>query len=301
VLVGAALAPTDAALGAGVMVNPAVPARIRLLLNIESGLNDGIATPVVLVAIAGAATAEHAASVGPGAAAAELALGVVVGMFVGGAGGFVVTVARRRGWAAGDFAGSAVLALAICAYACALALHGNGFIAAFVGGLAYGATSGERGERLVPYVEETGALVSLLVWLAFGAIAVVPAFESLTWQTVLYAVLSLTVIRMVSVALALAGRRLGRAAVAFVGWFGPRGLASVVFALLALEDIGHSAGPAVTVIAFTILLSVVAHGLTADPLARRYGPRLAITADGPDDGEVQPLPARRLIRRAPAC
>ena len=301
VLVGAALAPTDAALGAGVMVNPAVPARIRLLLNIESGLNDGIATPVVLVAIAGAATAEHAASVGPGAAAAELALGVVVGMFVGGAGGFVVTVARRRGWAAGDFAGSAVLALAICAYACALALHGNGFIAAFVGGLAYGATGGERGERLVPYVEETGALVSLLVWLAFGAIAVVPAFESLTWQTVLYAVLSLTVIRMVSVALALAGRRLGRAAVAFVGWFGPRGLASVVFALLALEDIGHSAGPAVTVIAFTILLSVVAHGLTADPLARRYGPRLAITADGPDDGEVQPLPARRLIRRAPAC
>ena len=298
VLVGAALAPTDAALGAGVMVNPAVPARIRLLLNIESGLNDGIATPVVLVAIAGAATAEHAASVGPGAAAAELALGVVVGMFVGGAGGFVVTVARRRGWAAGDFAGSAVLALAICAYACALALHGNGFIAAFVGGLAYGATSGERGERLVPYVEETGALVSLLVWLAFGAIAVVPAFESLTWQTVLYAVLSLTVIRMVPVALALAGRRLGRAAVAFVGWFGPRGLASVVFALLALEDLGHSAEPAVTVIVFTILLSVVAHGLTADPLARRYGPRLAITEGGPDDAGLQSLPARRLIRRA---
>ncbi len=288
VLVGAALAPTDAALGAGVMVNPAVPARIRLLLNIESGLNDGIATPVVLVAIAGAATAEHAAAV-------ELVLGVVVGVVVGGAGGFVVNVARRRGWAEGDFAGSAVLALAICAYACALALHGNGFIAAFVGGLAYGATSGERGERLVPYVEETGALVSLLVWLAFGAIAVVPAFESLTWQTVLYAVLSLTVIRMVPVALALAGRRLGRAAVAFVGWFGPRGLASVVFALLALEDLGHSAEPAVTVIVFTILLSVVAHGLTADPLARRYGPRLAITEGGPDDAGAG-LPGRGNLR-----
>ena len=237
---GAALAPTDAALGAGVMVNPAVPARIRRLLNVESGLNDGIATPVVLVAIAGAATAEHAASVGPGAAVAELALGVLVGVLIGGAGGSVVNVARRRGWAEGGFAGSAVLALAICAYACALALHGNGFIAAFVGGLAYGATSGKRGERLVPYVEETGALVSLLVWLAFGAIAVVPAFEDLTWQTVLYAVLSLTVIRMVPVALALAGGRLGRAAVAFVGWFGPRGLASVVFALLALEDLGHA-------------------------------------------------------------
>ena len=297
-LVGAALAPTDAALGAGVMVNPAVPARIRRLLNIESGLNDGIATPVVLVAIAGAATAEHEASVGPGAAAAELALGVLVGVLVGGAGGFVVYVARRRGWAEGGFAGSAVLALAICAYACSLAVHGNGFIAAFVGGLGYGATSGKRGERLVPYVEETGALVSLLVWLAFGAIAVVPAFENLTWQTVLYAMLSLTVIRMAPVALALAGRKLGHAAVTFVGWFGPRGLASVVFALLALEDIGKSAGPAISVIAFTVLLSVVAHGLTANPLAHRYGPRLAITPGRPDEVGVPPLPARRLLRRA---
>ena len=298
-LVGAALAPTDAALGAGVMVNPAVPARIRRLLNIESGLNDGIATPVVLVAVAGAATAEHPASTGPGAAVAELALGVLVGVLAGGVGGFVVNVARRRGWAEGGFAGSAVLALAICAYACAVALHGNGFIAAFVGGLAYGSTSGEHGERLVPYVEETGALVSLLVWLAFGAIAVVPAFESLTWQRVLYAVLSLTVIRMVPVALALAGTRLGRAAVAFVGWFGPRGLASVVFALLALEELDHAAEPAITVIAFTVLLSVVAHGLTANPLARRYGPRLGVPDRGPDDAEEHPLPARRLVRRAP--
>jgi len=223
---------------------------------------------------------------------------VLVGAVVGGAGGFVVNAARRRGWAEGGFAGSAVLALAICAYACALALHGDGFVAAFVGGLGYGAAGGERGERLVPYVEETGALVSLLVWLAFGAIAVMPAFESLTWQTVLYAGLSLTVIRMAPVALALIGVGFGRAAVAFVGWFGPRGLASVVFALLALEDLGKPAGPAVTVIAFTVLLSVVAHGLTADPLARRYGPRLAITAGGPDDPGIPQLPARRLIRRA---
>ena len=297
-LVGAALAPTDAALGAGVMVNPAVPARIRQLLNIESGLNDGIATPVVLVAIAGAETAEHAASVGPGAAVAELALGLLVGAVVGGAGGLVVNVARRRGWAASGFAGSAVLALAVCAYACALALHGNGFIAAFVGGIAYRTCGGRRGERLVPYVEETGALVSLLVWLAFGAIAVVSALQGLTWQTVLYAVLSLTVVRMAPVALSLIGAGLGRPAVAFVGWFGPRGLASVVFALLALEDIGKDAGPAVSVIALTVLLSVVAHGLTADPLARRYGPRLAIAADGPDDPGTPQMPARRLIRRA---
>ena len=153
-LVSAALAPTDAALGAGMMVNPAVPARIRRLINVESGLNDGIATPVVLVAVAGAA---GAAGIGPGEAAAELALGVLIGAVVGGAGGFVVKAARRRGWAEGDFAGSAVLALAVCAYACALALHGNGFIAAFVAGIAFGAIGGRRGERLVPFVEETVA------------------------------------------------------------------------------------------------------------------------------------------------
>ena len=205
-LVGAALAPTDAALGAGMMVNPAVPARIRRLINVESGLNDGIATPVVLVAVAGAATAEHAANVGPLEAVGELALGVLIGAVVGGAGGLLVRTARRRGWAEGAFAGSAVLALAVCAYACALALHGNGFIAAFVGGLAFGAIGGQRGERLMPFVEETGALVSLLVWLSFGVVAVVPAITNLTWQVVIYAVLSLTVIRMAPVAVS-AGRR----------------------------------------------------------------------------------------------
>ena len=174
-LVGAALAPTDAALGAGMIVNPAVPAGIRRLINVESGLNDGIATPFVLVALAGAQTAEHAHATGPGKAVAELAVGLAIGVAVGGVGGWLVSVARRRGWAAEGFAGPAVLGLAICAYASALALHGNGFIAAFTGGLAYGAMGGQRGARLVPFVEETGALVSLLVWLAFGAVAVAAA------------------------------------------------------------------------------------------------------------------------------
>jgi len=294
-VIGAALAPTDAALGAAMMINPAVPARIRRLINVESGLNDGIATPFVLIALAGAAIDEHVSGIGPAEAVAELALGVLIGMAVGGVGGWVTRTARGRGWGDGGFAGPAVLALAVCAYACSLALHGNGFIAAFVGGLAFGAVSGRSGQRLVPFVEETGGLVSLLVWLAFGAIAVVPALRALTWQTAVYAVLSLTVIRMVPVAVSLAGGGLGRAAVAFVGWFGPRGLASVVFALLALEDLGeHDAAPAVEVIAVTIMLSVVLHGATAEPLARRYGPRLVQVGGA----AVPELPERRLIRRA---
>jgi NhaP-type Na+/H+ or K+/H+ antiporter len=281
------------------MTNPAIPARIRRLINVESGLNDGIATPVVLVALAGAASAGELSGHGPAAAVAELALGVVAGAIVGGAGGLLVKVARGRGWAAEGFAGSAALGLAVCAYASSVALHGNGFIAAFVGGLAFGKASGRRGEPLVPFVEETGALVSLLVWLAFGAIAVAPAVESLTWQIALYAVLSLTVIRMAPVAIALVGARLDRATIALVSWFGPRGLASVVFALLALEDLGsHTAGNAVAVITITVLLSVVAHGATADPLATRYARVLARKADGrPGTAEMPAIPGRRLIRR----
>lgn len=293
-LVGAALAPTDAALGAGLMVNPAVPARVRRLINVESGLNDGIATPVVLIALAGAGTAAAEHTIGPAEAVAELALGILVGAMVGGVGGWLVKVARRRDWAAEGFAGPAVLGLAACAYASALALHGNGFIAAFTGGLAFGALSGRRGERLVPFVEEAGGLVSLLVWLAFGAVAVVPAVRALSWATAGYAVLSLTVIRMLPVALALAGRRLGWTPVLFIGWFGPRGLASVVFALLALEDLGATvASRPVAIIACTVLLSVVLHGVSADPLARRYGPRLALA---PDDQDLPPVAERRLIR-----
>ena len=206
-LVGAALAPTDAALGAAVMVNRAVPARIRRLLNVESGLNDGIATPFVMVALAGAATAEHAASTGPGSAVAELALGLLIGAVVGGGGGWLVKVGRGRGWVAEGFAGAAVLGLALCCYATSVALHGNGFIAAFTGGLAFAAAGGPAA-KLVPFVEETGTMLSLLVWLMFGVIAVVPALQSLTWQAVLYAVLSLTVIRMLPVAVALAGHGL---------------------------------------------------------------------------------------------
>ena len=297
-LVGAALAPTDAALGAGMMTNQAIPARIRRLINVESGLNDGIATPFVSIAIAGAATGGKIAGHGPAAAASELVLGLLVGVAVGGVGGLLVSAARRRGWATEGFAGSAVLGLAVCAYASGVALHGNGFIAAFVGGLAFGTASGRRGEPLVPFVEETGALVSLLVWLAFGAVAVAPAVEGLTWQIVLYAVLSLTVIRMVPVAVALIGTRLGRATIALVGWFGPRGLASVVFALLALEELGSpTAGHAVAVITITVMLSVVVHGATADPLAIRYARLLARQADGHAVAEVPGIPERRLIRR----
>lgn len=268
-LVGAALAPTDAALSTAVLHNRAVPARIRRLINVESGLNDGIATPFVLLALAGAG---HDSDSGVGGAVVQLLVGILIGIVVGGAGGWLIKLARRHSWLGEGSTGIAMLGLAVCAYAAAVALQGNGFLAAFTAGLAFSAAAGTRGEPSTPFVEQTGTLLSLLVWLAFGAVAVVPAVSGLTWQVALYAVLSLTVIRMAPVALALTGAGLGRAATAFIGWFGPRGLASVIFALLALEELGEGvAGSAVAAIAFTVLLSVLVHGASARPLARRYG------------------------------
>jgi sodium/hydrogen antiporter len=150
----------------------------------------------------------------------------------------------------------------------------------------------------VPFVEETGALMSLLLWLAFGAVALVPAMKTLTWPMVLYAFLSLTVVRMVPVVMALLGARLAWATVLLVAWFGPRGLASVVFALLALEELGSpTADRAVAVITITVLLSVVVHGATAEPLANWYAKLAAGRPDGSSGTPMPDMPDRRLIRR----
>ncbi|HEU4425392.1 MAG TPA: cation:proton antiporter [Pilimelia sp.] len=304
-LVAAALAPTDAALGVPVVTDPAVPSRIRRLISVESGLNDGIATPVVMLAIAGAISAER---LGEAAnlwhAAVELAVGAAVGVVVGVAGGWLLRWGLRRGWAAADFAGVAVLALALLAYGSAHLLHGNGFVAAFCAGLAFGAAVGRLGPAEMGFLEQASGLVSLLVWLAFGAVAVPIAFDHLTPAVLAYAVLSLTLLRMVPVALSLIGAGLDRRTVLFVGWFGPRGLASLVFALLAIEEIGPAAEEAVSVIAVTVFLSVLVHGASAQPLATRYG--RAMASQGPQPGgpvpevPVRGLPGARAHHPAPA-
>jgi NhaP-type Na+/H+ or K+/H+ antiporter len=145
-----------------------------------------------------------------------------------------------------------------------------------------------------------GGLASLLVWLAFGAISVPTMLAHFVPLTIVYAVLSLTLVRMLPVALASIGAGLDRATVLFVGWFGPRGLASLVFALLALETLGPASDEAVAVITATVLLSVLAHGFSAAPLAARYGRGAA----GPEPGGPVPVtaaPARGLSRRHAAA
>jgi sodium/hydrogen antiporter len=182
-----------------------------------------------------------------------------------------------------------VLGLALAAYASALALNGNGFVAAFCGGLAFGACAGRRAPAELEFLEQMGTLLASLVWMAFGAIAVPIMFDRLDVATILYAVLSLTVVRMLPVALASIGAGMDRTTILFVGWFGPRGLASLVFALLALEALGTHADEAVAVLTTTVLLSVIAHGLTSAPLAQRYG-RFAATASREAGGAVTATP-----------
>jgi NhaP-type Na+/H+ or K+/H+ antiporter len=221
----------------------------------------------------------------------ELVIGVAVGAGVGFGGGWLLRWARQRGWAAEDFVGIAVLALALLAYATALAVHGNGFVAAFCGGIAFGAAAGRLAAAELVFLEQASGAVSLLVWLGFGAVAVPIVLDRLTWSLLLYAVLSLTVLRMAPVLLSLAGTGLDRRTVVFVGWFGPRGLASLVFALLALEELGSAGDEALAVIAVTVLLSVLAHGFSAAPLASRYG---RAVSEGEPDTDGLDLPVRGL-------
>jgi NhaP-type Na+/H+ or K+/H+ antiporter len=299
-LVGAIVAPTDAALGASVMSDDRVPAGIRRLINVESGLNDGVATPFVNLFLAGAVTSEavlHAQSVA--AAAVDLVGGAGIGAGIGIAGGLLVAFSRRHGWSSSEFRPIAILALALCAYSCAVVAGTNGFIAAFVGGMAFGSVARRSDEDGLRLIEEGGTLLSLLVWFAFGAVMLVPGLEDAGWRDVVFALLALTLLRMIPVGIALTGSGLDRAAVAFVGWFGPRGLASVVFGLIAADALAPEQSKVVlAVVTVTVAASVLLHGVTASPLAARYGAHVArnhpqIVNDRPAS---QPLAIRSLGR-----
>ena len=269
---GAALAPTDAALGSAVMSDRRVSYRVRQTLNVESGLNDGIVTPIVTVSIA-AIAAEAGIWQQSLRGLFGLLLGALTGVVLGALGGVLLRSARRRGWSSEESTGPGILALALLAFLLAVLVDANGFVAAFVAGSAFGALTHRGGEKEVYYVEQTCGLASMICWLLFGAIGVPAIAADWSWRILLYALLSLTVIRMLPVAISLLGARMDWATMLFIGWFGPRGLASIIFALIALEDLQGVPGPiddVVATIGLTVLLSVLFHGLSAQPLAGRY-------------------------------
>jgi NhaP-type Na+/H+ or K+/H+ antiporter len=294
--VAATVAPTDAALSAQVVGDERIPQRLRRALNVESGLNDGIATPIVAFMLAVAASDlgvsghEGSAEVG---ALVELAIGTTVGVVVGIGSAGLLMFGTKRDWIVPGGRRLATLAAALAAFTCAVALAGNGFIAAFVAGIAFGS----RLDRDVVAVDEAvelpelvGEVLTLVVWFVFGAALVPIAVHNVDLPVLVYAVLTLTVLRIGPVALALIRSGLDRPSVLFLGWFGPRGLASIVFALLAIEELGTSPAVerAVAVVALTVLLSVLLHGISAGPLGSRY-----VHVEQSEPGPAGDVPARR--------
>lgn len=268
-LLAAILAPTDAALGKPVVTNQAVPEELRESLNLESGLNDGICVPIVLILI-GVATGtgiegrpvQHVVMV----VVEEIGIGLITGAVLTVVASFVLRAATGREWLTEGWSGIAAVALAAGCFAAAQALGGSGFIACFVGGLTFNALRPPRKHALLRGAEETGEALSFATWVVFGSAVVVHIVDRITLPVVIYALLSLTVVRMLPVFLALLGTKLSMTDRLFLGWFGPRGLASVVFAIIILDAGVPGMGTLGVTITVTIILSVVLHGLSANPV-----------------------------------
>jgi NhaP-type Na+/H+ or K+/H+ antiporter len=294
-IIAAVLAPTDAALGQAVVSSDAVPRRIRQALNVESGLNDGLSVPFLFLFV-GLAVEE----MDPGAAewiafaAEQIGLGALAGLAVGGIGGWLVKAATERRLMTGTFQQLTVLALAVAALALADQIGGNGFIAAFVGGLATGRITPVCGDRILDFTEDEGQLLTAVVFFIFG-VGAIPFLDAVTWEVLAFALLALTAVRMLPVALSVLGTGLRPSTVAFLGWFGPRGLASIILALVVVEEEPELAGLDVVLAAMTVtvLASVVAHGATARPLVRAYSRRAATIESGaPEHADVADMPTR---------
>jgi NhaP-type Na+/H+ or K+/H+ antiporter len=282
VLIATMLAPTDAALGAAVVSDERLPMRIRQGLNVESGLNDGLSVPVFLVILALAAdpTAWHLGSLGA-ELLRQIGYGVLGGLLVGGLGGFAFHVAARRGLMHDYWRRIAILGVALGCFVSAAALGGSGFIGAFVGGLVFGLASEARSPADNALTGYLGSFFDAVSFLLVGAMLLPLALAELTWQIVAYAVLSLVVIRSVSVAVALLGSRARWQTVTFIGWFGPRGLATVVFTVLLIDAAVPNGNLIASVAIVGVTLSVFAHGFTAPPLVARYASWWESVADMP--------------------
>src|SRR5215211_3961835 len=266
------LAPTDAALGLAVVTNPRLPSRIRQGLNVESGLNDGICVPLLIIFLTIAQTEEGVGQVEPARVVLEqIGFGAIAGVAASTLGDWILRRFGGRGWMEGTWRQINTVATPLLAYTVAAGLGGSGFIAAFVAGITFRIVAADHAKEATFLAEQTGELLNAVTFLLFGAVLLGPALGGLDWRITLYAVASLTVVRMLPVALAMVGAGLRRVTVGFLGWFGPRGLASIVFVLVLLEETDlPERSLMLTVVTWTVALSVYAHGLTAGPGATRY-------------------------------
>jgi NhaP-type Na+/H+ or K+/H+ antiporter len=294
-LLAALLAPTDAALGQSVVSAKAVPIRIRQAINVESGLNDGIALPAVLLfaALAGSGHGASEASDWIRFGLLQVTLGPLAGVVVGIVGARLLDAATENSWVSESFQGIGILSLAVFTYVVAELIGGNGFIAAFIGGMTFGNTIRHPCTFLFEFMETEGQLLMLITFLIFGAALLPEGIEHLTPTIFLYAVLSLTVIRVIPIAIALIGASLRMPTILFLSWFGPRGLASILFVLLILEesDVPHR-NELLSITIITVALSALLHGVTAAPLSSFYGRLVARVGECEETQPVSEFPLR---------
>ncbi len=271
------LAPTDAALGKAVVTNESVPANMREGLNVESGLNDGICVPILFLFLALATdsgveggTTKLALTL----VAQQIGIGVAVGIGLTVLGGWLLKLCANRGWVTESWRQLPVVALSLVCFAVAQKLGGSGFIACFSGGLLFGAVTKHHKESFLLAAEGAGDTLALITWVVFGCAVVGQAIGNFSWQVLLYAFLSLTIVRMVPVFLVTAGMKLRTDEKLFMGWFGPRGLASIVFAVIVMDAHLPGGDTIIMTAVCTIILSVVGHGLSANPLVALLVKRL---------------------------
>ncbi len=296
-LLAAVLTPTDAALGQAVVSDTRLPVRVRQSLNVESGLNDGLMVPIVTVAIALAVSEGGGSRTWAAFAAEQIGYGLVCGIAAGALGGTLLDRFASAGRIEGVYRQLATLAIAAIAYASADAVGGNGFVAAFTAGMTFGVVAAKQSSDVQDFTQDEGDLLTAITFMLFGAVIAGPLVGEVTWPVIGYVVLSLSVVRVVPVGLALLGSGTLLQTKLFIGWFGPRGLASILFALLVMQEVeGEGAELIVTVALWTVLVSVYAHGLTASSWAKRLGAVLSQMPDHQPENKDCPVhPTRRTL------
>jgi sodium/hydrogen antiporter len=299
-LLAALLAPTDAALGQSVVSDRIVPVRVRQAINVESGLNDGVVLPVVLMLAALASS--HQDTSGAGwirFSLLQITLGPAIGVAIGYLGARLMDGSTMRAWMGPSFEGIAVLCLAFLAYSLAELVGGNGFISVFLAGMAFGKTLRHPCEFLFEFIETEGQFLMLITFLIFGVVLLPEGLLHFDIWVLIYALLSLTVVRMLPVALALIGTGVSLPTKLFLGWFGPRGLASILFVLLILDEssLAH-ADVLLSVTVLTVALSILLHGLSTSPLASLYGRLATRLGDCEENQPIFELPLREGLKNS---
>ncbi len=286
------LAPTDAALGKAVVTDPSVPKRIRATINVESGLNDGIVFPILITVVL------LIQSGGEGSGEGwlfhllqQIVMGIVMGLAVGWAGARQTEISLRHGWLEHSYRNLVPFALAIFAYYASEFLGGNGYIGAFVAGLSYGNLIPKMRKNIEEFVESEGELFIMIIFTLFGLVFIPLVAQYWDLNILLYTLLSLTVLRMVPVALSLVGLRLDLPTILFVGWFGPRGIASILYVIIVVHMLGGSiAGheEIFATVALTVLLSIFAHGISAKSLVNLYARYLERSSEERKESNKRP-------------